>query len=278
MQTKAALSNSVRVGLATCLLATMGVAQAEQIEEDPSVGAMVADAVLVRPVYFLLSQAGAVLYTATLPFTLMSGDSDDVAESLVVTPLQYGFVRCLGCGKLGNRVDELDEGDGKTTLHFVQLSGGYTSVSNDVGSGNGFSGGVYVGTRWSLTDRSRFDLMLGARSLGDIETSKSNQTFTDKTISYQLVSRFGRQIARNTDLMFKIGLHNWSLDREQTQPTSSKGSTSGTSLLLGVGADYHVTPSIRTGLDFTAYSLSGEKSTGVDNSVRTLDLTVTYTF
>tara|TARA_Y100001949_G_scaffold170275_1_gene171246 strand:+ start:212 stop:1048 length:837 start_codon:yes stop_codon:yes gene_type:complete len=278
MQSKAALSHSVRIGLATCLLATAGVTHAEQIEEDPSVGAMIADAVLVRPVYFLLSQAGAVLYTATLPFTLMSGDSDDVAESLVVTPLQYGFVRCLGCGKVGNRIDELDEGDGKTTSHYVQLSGGYTSVSNDVGSGTGFSGGVHIGTRWSLTDRSRFDLMLGARSLGEIETSASSQTFTDTMVSYQLISRFGREIARDTDLMFKIGLHNWALDREQTAPSAATGSTSGTDLLLGLGADYHLSPSFRAGLDFTAYSLSGEEGTNVDNTVRTFDLTATYTF
>lgn len=277
MQSKVALSNSVRIGLATCLLASASMSHAELVEEDPSVGAMIADAALVRPVYFLLSQAGAVLYTATLPFTLMSGDSDEVAESLVITPLQYGFVRCLGCGKIGNRIDELEEGDGKTTTHFVQLSGGYTSVSNNTGSGNGFSGGAYVGTRYALTDRSRFDLMLGVRSLGEIETSKSGTTFTDTTISYQLVSRFGREIARNTELMFKLGLHNWSLDREQTQPTAAKGSTSGTSLLLGVGMDYYVTPKVRVGADFTSYSLSDD-SNGVDNSVKTLDLTATYTF
>lgn len=278
MQSKAALSHSVRIGLATCLLATAGMTHAAQIDEDPSVGVMIADAILVRPVYFLLSQAGAVFYTVTLPFTLMSGDSDEVAESLVVTPLQYGFVRCLGCGKLGNRVDKLDEGEGKTTTHFVKLSGGYTSVSNDIGSGTGFSGGVHVGTHWNLTDRSRFDLMLGMRSLGEIEVSGSGNTFTDTTISYQLVSRFGREVARNTDLMFKIGLHNWALDREQTAPAAASGSTSGTGLLLGVGSDFAISSSLKVGLDFTRYSLSGEEGTGVDNSVNTFDLTATYTF
>ncbi len=278
MQPMAALKNTVRVGFATCLLAVAGLTHAENVEEDPSIGAMVLDAALVRPVYFVLSQAGAVLYTVTLPLTLMSGDSDEVAERVVVTPLQYAFLRCLGCGKMSNRIDQLDEGDGKTTSHFVQLSGGYTSLTSGSASGNGFSGGVYVGTRFALADRSRFDLMLGARSLGSIESTGSNIKMTDTTFSYQLVSRFGREVAKDLDLMFKLGLHNWSIDRDQKLPSAAKGSTSGTDLLFGAGVDYHLTPRLRTGIDLTSYSMTGEASTAVDNSVVTYDLTATYTF
>lgn len=63
---------------------------------EPTGGEMLADAFLVRP--FML--VGTVLTTATfivtLPFSLLGGNVGDAAETLVLEPAKYTFVRPLG--------------------------------------------------------------------------------------------------------------------------------------------------------------------------------------
>ena len=62
----------------------------------PSGGEMMADAFMVRP--FML--VGTVLTTATfivtLPFSALGGNVGDAAETLVMKPAAYTFVRPLG--------------------------------------------------------------------------------------------------------------------------------------------------------------------------------------
>ena len=99
MRPMATLLKSATIAAISVLLFSATPAMAETIEDSPSAGAMVADAIFVRPLYFALSQAGAAIYTATLPFTLLGSNADQAAETLVITPLQGAFVRCLGCGK-----------------------------------------------------------------------------------------------------------------------------------------------------------------------------------
>lgn len=74
-------------------------AQARQIDEHHRPGeiAMLGDAVLVRPIMGAATAVGIVAYTAMLPFTLLGGNEDEAAETLVKTPARTTFLRCLGC-------------------------------------------------------------------------------------------------------------------------------------------------------------------------------------
>src|SRR5690554_285642 len=127
MRLKATLWKTLTVSVASILLSLP--AQAERVEETPSAGAMVADALVARPLYFALSQVGAAVYTATLPFTLLGQNADQAAESLVVAPLQGAFLRCLGCGKMDSQVGRLSTSDGsKRIRHFFTLNGGLTML------------------------------------------------------------------------------------------------------------------------------------------------------
>ena len=275
MQLMTALRNPVKLAVATALLGASTFASAERIEESPSAGAMVADAVIARPLYFVLSQAGALVYGATLPFTLMGGNADDAAETLVVTPLQAAFVRCLGCGKIDNQVSELREGEGKRIRHFAMLNAGMTMLDTESEDTTGAGFGLYLGTHFELTDKSRFDVMLGAKRIGDIEVEADAATFTDTMTSYQLVSRFGREVFWDLDLMFKLGVHHWSVTREVDG--GAEASASGNDFLWGVGLDTDLGDSFRLGLDYTSYGMD-DADKGYDANVDTVDLNLSYMF
>ena len=68
----------------------------DEYEVSPTGGEMMADAFLVRP--FML--VGTVLTTATfivtLPFSALGGNVGEAADTLVVEPAAYTFVRPLG--------------------------------------------------------------------------------------------------------------------------------------------------------------------------------------
>lgn len=264
-------------------IATPQLSYAEVLEDKPSVGAMLADTLLVRPVYFFLSQAGALIYTATLPFTVLGGNADEAAETLVVTPLQATFLRCLGCGSAPTEVSKLEEGFGKEITHFVQLSAGSTINQSEGDSVAGTGFGLYAGTHFELMDRSRFDVMLGYKNLGEFELdTDDDRTVKDSLVSYQLVSRFGKQIFSRTDLMFKFGLHNWQASREVLADSvgssaGSKGDTDGFSYLWGAGVDFSITENLKTGLEYTRYDISsGELD--YEAGVNTLDLNLSLHF
>ncbi len=63
---------------------------------DPGGAAMVADLVIVRPLTFVVSLAGAAIWVVALPFTLLGGNTGEAGDVLVVDPLCYTFVRPLG--------------------------------------------------------------------------------------------------------------------------------------------------------------------------------------
>lgn len=275
MQLMTALRNPLKIAVATALLGVSSLASAERIDETPSAGAMVADAVVARPLYFVLSQAGALVYGATLPFTLLGGNADEAAEALVVTPLQAAFVRCLGCGKIDNEVGNLREGDGKRIRHFAMLSGGVANMEAGDESGSGPDYGLFLGTHFELTDKSRFDVMIGGRYLGDIELDDVTPTTTTTATSYQIVSRFGREVFGGMDLMFKLGLHHWNAETEVSGGASVD--TSGNDFLWGVGVDGDLGDSVRLGLEYTSYKLENTDD-NFDVTLDTLDLNLSYMF
>jgi len=275
MRFLAAFKKPLQVSLAAVLLLSGTVATAQTVEEDPSAGAMVIDAVLARPLYFALSQVGSLVYGATLPFTLLGGNAEQAAETLVVTPLQAAFVRCLGCGKMPNQVGELKEGEGKFIRHFVMLSAGQANYNEslvDV-SGSAIGGGLFLGTHFSLNDDSRYDVLLGYRTFGTAELDKNGTEFEDTASSIQIASRFGKRIFWDLELMGKLGLHRWSAERKVNNSTSS---SSGFGFLYGIGVERFVSDNLRLGLDYTVYSLN--KKDEYEADVSTADLNISYMF
>ncbi|MGH8580278.1 MAG: hypothetical protein ACREVK_09250 [Gammaproteobacteria bacterium] len=62
----------------------------------PTAEEMLFDGLIVRPVSLAGTLAGTVVYIATLPFSALSGNSQDAAERLIVEPAQYTFTRPFG--------------------------------------------------------------------------------------------------------------------------------------------------------------------------------------
>ncbi|MBE0482914.1 MAG: hypothetical protein IBX52_05370 [Bacterioplanes sp.] len=279
MQVKAALGKTITVAVTAALLSVGNLANAQRIDDQPSAGAMVADAVFARPAYFALSQVGALVYAATLPFTLLGGNAEQAAETLVITPLQGAFVRCLGCGGMPNEVSRLREGDGKRIQHFVMLSGGYSemeasNIANRDESSDGANLGLYLGSHFALSDRSRFDVMLGVKQLADFEAEATSGDFTDTVRSYQIVTRFGRELG-GTDLMFKLGMHAWQTDREYR--SGDAGDFAGYDFFYGIGWDFVKTDGVRFGIDYTRYGLE-DSGNDYKANIDTYDLNFSVMF
>lgn len=99
-------SKSVKaVALTTCLaLSSVALAKDVAIEE-PSAAAMALDLVLVRPVMLGLTVLGTAAFIVSLPFSAAGGNVKQVADVLVVGPVESTFIRCLGCTSSGYQHD-----------------------------------------------------------------------------------------------------------------------------------------------------------------------------
>ncbi len=94
MKIKTALLQTI---LAMALMATTSTSMAiGYTEEDVSFGHVLVDAVIVRPLTFLTTAAGAVAWTVTLPFSILGENAEEAGEFLVVEPATYTFVRPIG--------------------------------------------------------------------------------------------------------------------------------------------------------------------------------------
>jgi hypothetical protein len=63
---------------------------------DPSAAVMLVDTVVVRPLTFVASVAGAAVWIVSLPFTLLAGTASEAGDVLVLDPFCYTFKRPLG--------------------------------------------------------------------------------------------------------------------------------------------------------------------------------------
>jgi hypothetical protein len=97
------ISRTSLAALMAVLLLAPSVSFASSIDESPSAGAMVADAVVARPVLLGFTIVGTALYLVTLPFSWAGGNADEAAEQLVIGPAKSTFVRCLGCINSGRK-------------------------------------------------------------------------------------------------------------------------------------------------------------------------------
>lgn len=98
-----AMKNLVIAVVITMLVALPSVADTRAVEEQPSGFAMAGDLFIARPLGLVFLAAGTAIYVASLPFSIMGGNSKDVAKTLVIGPAKETFVRCLGCTRLGRK-------------------------------------------------------------------------------------------------------------------------------------------------------------------------------
>ena len=70
-------------------------------EEEPTAGAMVADALIARPLGLVATVLGGAAFIVSLPFSAAGGNVDQAADKLVMGPVRETFVRCLGCRSEG---------------------------------------------------------------------------------------------------------------------------------------------------------------------------------
>jgi hypothetical protein len=96
----------VLLALVAMLGTSPAMAQQQRMEAQPSGGAMVADALIARPLLAAATVAGTAVFLVSLPFTALGGGVDTAAETLIKTPAEATFRRCLGC-TVSRRADEM---------------------------------------------------------------------------------------------------------------------------------------------------------------------------
>jgi hypothetical protein len=65
-------------------------------EREASAGAMIVDALVVRPLGFVALVTGSVVFVISYPFAAAGGNVDDAVEKLVKEPARFTFDRPLG--------------------------------------------------------------------------------------------------------------------------------------------------------------------------------------
>jgi hypothetical protein len=72
---------------------------AETMEEEPGVGTMTADALVVRPFQILNLILGTGIFLVSSPFSALGGNLDEAGRKLVAEPARAALRRPLGVGK-----------------------------------------------------------------------------------------------------------------------------------------------------------------------------------
>ncbi len=101
MNLRKLIASPVIASLLAVILLLPTAAHAQPVEEQPSVLAMGADMLFVRPIMLGVTILGAAFWTVTLPFSALGGNAGSALETLVVGPAETTFIRCLGCTQPG---------------------------------------------------------------------------------------------------------------------------------------------------------------------------------
>lgn len=99
---------TVIIVLFTVLMVSMPLAWTRDDVDRRTVSpeAIAVDTLVARPAGIVATFAGTVVFIVALPFSLLTGDTSDVAEKLVATPARYTFIRPMGVGIF----DEIEPG------------------------------------------------------------------------------------------------------------------------------------------------------------------------
>ncbi|PSJ21170.1 hypothetical protein CVH10_13680 [Halomonas sp. ND22Bw] len=100
--------NGGSLGLALLLALLMSAPPALAMDDEarPSGGAMAVDALFARPLLAAATVGGAAVFLVSLPFSALGGNVGEAAETLIKTPAEATFRRCLGC-EVSRRADEM---------------------------------------------------------------------------------------------------------------------------------------------------------------------------
>ncbi len=94
MNTTMAFFLSIMIGLVPQV--TIGGDAYRQQAAEHSAGAMVIDTVAVRPLGLIATALGTGIFLVSLPFSVLGSNVDQAAESLVIAPARFTFLRPLG--------------------------------------------------------------------------------------------------------------------------------------------------------------------------------------
>ncbi len=83
-------------GLAMLSIALAPAAALAEEEGAERVAAIAFDLVVLRPAGFVRFVLGSVIATVVLPFALISGQTEEIVETLIGEPGEYTFLRELG--------------------------------------------------------------------------------------------------------------------------------------------------------------------------------------
>ncbi len=102
--------NALALSLGMALLASSHLSIAvdfsddsDELENTPSMLAMVGDVFLVRPAMTAITALGTAAFVVTLPFSAAGGNVKEAATMLVMGPAHEAFTRCLGCTETQDR-------------------------------------------------------------------------------------------------------------------------------------------------------------------------------
>lgn len=101
MKIKSSAGRATTALMIACLMLPQALWAQKAVDESPNEFAMVGDLVVARPLGLVMTAAGVIVWVVSLPFTLLSGNVGESADSLVRGPAEATFMRCLGCRNTG---------------------------------------------------------------------------------------------------------------------------------------------------------------------------------
>lgn len=108
MKIRIGTRRAVTAVLVACLSAPSLLWAESAVDESPNPWAMVFDLGVARPLGVVLTAGGAVVWVASLPFTLLAGHASEAANKLIVGPGEATFMRCLGCRNTGYTYKDIE--------------------------------------------------------------------------------------------------------------------------------------------------------------------------
>jgi hypothetical protein len=82
----------------------------DELDGRPTASAAIADAGIARPLMLAGTLGGAVVFVASLPFSILGGNVKEAAKTLIIDPANATFRRCMGCTTVQ---------DERKTAHYV---------------------------------------------------------------------------------------------------------------------------------------------------------------